>query len=189
MSDHRTFTTLTTQREPYRGAPPVESFDRHTAAMNDGTRMHIDIFEDRVRIIAESRTGRYGQPITLSDLGSCAVTIRPANEPPLRGYRGTDDGLRVPTAPFEPKTSVLLWPRESTILAERLDQMELGDAETGERFTASRIDDAIQSAVESFNAMDDVRVINLTTRVWLAIRNDVALHLDIDPTTLEGVTL
>ncbi|QDP45492.1 hypothetical protein SEA_FUZZBUSTER_8 [Microbacterium phage FuzzBuster] len=84
---------------------------------------------------------------------------------------------------------ILLWPQEATILAERLDQMELGDAETGERFTEDQCDNAIQSAVETFNLTEGARVVHLDSKIWLAIRDDVALSLDIDPLTLEGVEL
>lgn len=141
-----------------------ENFDRTLAIMLDGSTLAIHVFADRVEIQGHVPGGG-GAPLSIRP-SSCAIVVR------------TD----VP----EP---TLLWPQEATILAERLDQMELGDAETGERFTVDRCDNAIQSAVETFNAVEGARVVHLNSKIWLAIRDDVALSLDIDPLTLEGVAL
>lgn len=74
---------------------------------------------------------------------------------------------------------VLLWPNDADLLHDRLADRGVVDPDTGERFTVRRCDDAIQSAVETFNARENARISDLFDLTWHLIGDDLADALGI----------
>lgn len=74
----------------------------------------------------------------------------------------------------------LLWEREAERLHDQLADRDVVDPDTGERFTVRRIDDAIQSAVETVNGREGTRITDIFDRTWSMLSDDVARALGID---------
>lgn len=81
----------------------------------------------------------------------------------------------------------LLWEREAVSLHDQLAARGVVDPETGERFTVRRIDDAIQSAVETVNGREGTRIVDIFDRTWWMLSDDVARFLGIEYDELDGV--
>lgn len=95
-------------------------------------------------------------------------------------FSGRDDGIRSRSPRFEPKCSPsLLWPNDAELLHDRLADRGVVDPDTGERFTVRRCDDAIQSAVETFNGRENARISDLFDLTWHLIGDDLADALGI----------
>lgn len=74
----------------------------------------------------------------------------------------------------------LLWTREAENLHDQLAARGVVDPETGERFTVRRIDDAIQSAVETVNGREGTRIVDIFDRTWWMLSDDVARFLGLE---------
>lgn len=74
----------------------------------------------------------------------------------------------------------LLWEREAVSLHDQLAARGVIDPDTGERFTVRRIDDAIQSAVETVNGREGTRIVDIFDRTWWMLSDDVARFLGIE---------
>lgn len=90
----------------------------------------------------------------------------------LASFRGA------PLPPFVPLP--LLWRREAETLHDQLAARDVLDPDTGERFTVRRIDDAIQSAVETVNGREGVRIVDIFDHTWSMLSDDVARFLRIE---------
>ena len=90
------------------------------------------------------------------------------------------------TAPSDPS---LLWQREAEVLHDHLAALAVVDPDTGERFTVSRIDSAVQLAVETVNGREGWRIADIFGPTWSAIADDVARTLGIAVDELDGVAL
>lgn len=88
-------------------------------------------------------------------------------------------------APLPPALP-LLWPRDSGFLHDLLVERGVKDPETGDRFTVRRIDDALQSAVETFNLRNGAKLLSLGSAGRPLVLHEVAALLGVDVRELES---
>lgn len=77
-------------------------------------------------------------------------------------------------------TPPLAWGADAEALHDSLAARGVVDPATGERFTVRRVDDAIQSAVETLRETEGARILDIFTQTWHLLAPGIAGNLELD---------